>query len=90
MLIVASIAILTLVGLCGWVIYLWQASAKKETKRLYAWLDDILDRIGSENIERYAFCRRVKYEMTAVQSVDEKVVEDIEKTNAPKKFVHNR
>lgn len=77
------------VGLCGYVIYLWQGSAKKETGRLYAWLDDILDRIGSENIERYALCRRVKYEMN-VKSTDEKVADDIDKTNAPKKFVHSR
>jgi hypothetical protein len=88
--VVASIAILGLIGLCGYVIYLWQKDKREETKRLYAWQDDILDRIGSENIERYALCRRVKYEMTAVKSADEKVADDINKTNAPKKFVHNR
>ena len=54
-------------GLCGYVIYLWQKSAKQETKRLYAWLDDILDRISAEDIERYALCSRIKHDMTLQQ-----------------------
>ena len=87
----ASIASVGLVGLCGYVIYLWQASAKKETKRLYAWLDDIRDRIGSENVERYALCRRVKYEM-GVQSVNvnTKIEKDADKDKEVPQFVHSK
>ena len=51
------------VGLLVYIIWLWDKSRGKETKRLYAWLDDILDRIGSEGIEQYALTQRIKYEI---------------------------
>jgi len=59
-----------LVGLCGFIFWMWHQDKKlchrnktEEAKRLYAWLDDILDRIDADDAERYALCRRIKYEI---------------------------
>ena len=41
----------------GFVIYWWQ-------KRVYAWQDDILDRISANNFEDYIFAQRIKHEIT--------------------------
>jgi hypothetical protein len=73
-------------ALVGYVIYLWQKDKKSETKRLYTWLDDMFDRIGAGDIERYAFTQRIKYEVGKTQAVDEPPTD----TKNPPKFVHQK
>ena len=92
MYIVASVAIIGLIALCGYVIYLWQKDKGKESKRLYRFVDDLLDRVGAEHLHDYALSQRIKTER-AGQLVDvppttnEDIAKDAENAQRPREFV---
>ena len=77
-----------LIGLCGFIFWMWHQDKKlchknktDEAKRLYAWLDDILDRIAADDAERYAFCRRVKFEIPKTPPPPTDIAKEDEKTD---------
>ena len=92
MYIVASIAIVCLAGLLGYVIYLWQKDRGKESKRLYRFVDDLLDRVGAEHLHDYAMSQRIKMERVG-QMVDvppttnKEIAKDAENAQQPPAFV---
>ena len=80
--------------LVGFVLWLWRedknhchANKTEEAKRLYKFLDDMYDRIASNNIEQYAMTYRIKRDI-AVQTINAPREPSDEKQELP--FVHQK
>ena len=90
---IAIVSVVAL-GVVGFVIYLWQKDKRDETDRLYAFIDDIFDRINSGTIEQYAFTQRIKKEIfktqQQVENPEAKIEKAIERGKIPPKFVQTR
>lgn len=83
---------IVLVGLVGFLIWLWRRDANKETARLYRFIDDMFDRINSNTIEEYAMTNRIKHDIgVQTRNVPQtKKKRDIVEEKVEPKFVHQR
>lgn len=86
-----------LVALVVFVLWMWREDKKhchsvktEEAKRLYAFIDDMFDRIGADTIEQYAFTQRIKKEIMKQQQQaaqpEVKIEEAIERSKTPPMF----
>ena len=94
-----TVVCVILVILCGYILWAWREDKKhchgaktEETKRLYAFIDDMFDRIGSGDIQQYAFTQRIKKEIFRQQELtpEQKIKTETERPKTPPQFVQKR